>query len=72
MSEETNINKLLGRVEEWYCETITSLRAELAAAVAERDRFRALLIRYRKETPPGHQPHMIAGEVDAALAKEGA
>lgn len=27
-----------------------------------------LLKRYREETPLGHQPHMIAGEVDAAIA----
>lgn len=29
----------------------------------------ALLIRYRNETPLGHQPHMIAHEADAAIAK---
>ena len=26
-----------------------------------------LLLRYRTETPLGHQPHMIAHEVDAVL-----
>jgi len=26
-----------------------------------------LLKRYRNETPPGHQPHMICGEVDSLL-----
>lgn len=30
-----------------------------------------LLRRYRAETPLGHQPHMIAHEVDAALSREG-
>lgn len=30
--------------------------------------LRDLLIRYRNETPIGHQPHMIAHEVDNALA----
>ena len=40
---------------------IKKLQADLAAA-------RALLRRYRNETPLGHQPHMIAQEVDAALA----
>jgi len=29
----------------------------------------ALLIRYRKETPLGNQPHMIAHLADAAIAK---
>lgn len=29
----------------------------------------ALLKRYRNETPLGHQPHMIAGQVDEALAR---
>ena len=29
--------------------------------------FRRLLSRYRKETPLGNQPHMIAEEVDALL-----
>lgn len=29
----------------------------------------ALLIRYRRETPLGHQPHMIAHEADEAIAK---
>ena len=26
-----------------------------------------LLVRYRQETPPGHQPHMISHEADAAI-----
>lgn len=30
--------------------------------------LRGLLVRYRTETPLGHQPHMIAAEVDAVLA----
>ena len=29
----------------------------------------ALVKRYRAETPLGHQPHMIAHEADAAIAK---
>ena len=36
---------------------------------AERDELLALVIRYRKETPLGHQPHMIAHLADAAIAK---
>ena len=34
---------------------------------SERDALRVLLARYRNEVPVGHQPHMIAHEVDAAL-----
>lgn len=34
----------------------------------EMPRVLALLARYRNETPLGHQPHMIAHEVDALLA----
>lgn len=41
--------------------TAEQLRSELASA-------RALLTRYRNETPLGHQPHMIAHEVDELLA----
>ena len=39
-----------------------------ATAMAEITLLRALLRRYRTETPLGHQPHMISHEVDAALA----
>ncbi len=41
--------------------------AELRRLHAENERLRALLTRYRNETPLGHQPHMVAHEVDAAL-----
>lgn len=39
----------------------------LGSVLDENDTLRALLTRYRNETPLGHQPHMIAHEVDAAL-----
>lgn len=42
-------------------------QTRIAELEAERDKLRALLARYRNETPLGHQPHMIAHEVDAAL-----
>ena len=42
---------------------------ERDAALAREKRLLALLRRYRNETPLGHQPHMIAAEVDAALAE---
>lgn len=38
---------------------------EYAQAVIEKQR--ALLRRYRNEVPLGHQPHMLAHEVDEAL-----
>ena len=41
----------------------------IEALEAERDELLALVIRYRKETPLGHQPHMIAHLADAAIAK---
>ena len=40
---------------------------ELRKTMAENVRLRALLKRYRTETPLGHQPHMIAHEVDEVL-----
>lgn len=36
---------------------------------AELLQWAALLRRYRKETPLGHQPHMIAGEAEAAYER---
>ena len=41
--------------------------AELTRLRAETATLRALIARYRSETPLGHQPHMIAHEVDKAL-----
>lgn len=35
---------------------------------ASADAMAELLVRYRKETPPGHSPHMICHKVDQALA----
>lgn len=42
---------------------------EMLALKAQRDELLALVKRYRTETPIGHQPHMIAHEADAAIAK---
>ena len=50
-------------------DTMRSKDSEIAALRAEIEQLRHLLRRYRTETPLGHQPHMIAHEVDAALAK---
>lgn len=42
--------------------------AALLLALADaHDKMLALLVRYRNETPLGHQPHMIAYEADAAI-----
>ena len=43
--------------------------AHIVRCVNSHDALVALLTRYRNETPIGHQPHMIAHEVDEALAK---
>ena len=48
--------------------------AELEATLREKDatieELKGLLRRYRNETPLGHQPHMIAEQVDAALLEK--
>ena len=41
---------------------------ELMRLRAENIELRRLLTRYRYETPPGHQPHMIAHEADKAIS----
>ena len=48
-------------------EKMIELNTRLEAAEKDVVRLRELLRRYRNETPLGHQPHMIAHEVDAAL-----
>jgi hypothetical protein len=45
------------------------LERELAAAIAQRDKAIAFLQVYRNDTPLGHQPHMIAHEVDPFLTE---
>lgn len=49
----------------------TEQAKRIAALEAENEKLRALLARYRNETPLGHQPHMIAHEVDEALREAG-
>ena len=62
-----------GRIRERRCPDLQVLRENADVMVgrdrlhAEAERLRALLTRYRNETPLGHQPHMIAHEVDATL-----
>lgn len=41
----------------------------LAAAAKRLREMHALLVRYRDETPLGHQPHMIAHLADAVLGR---
>jgi hypothetical protein len=49
-----------------------SLNALIAEAAAIGDELLALVVRYRTETPLGHQPHMIAHQADAAIARANA
>lgn len=43
------------------------LKQRISQLEAQNTQLRRLLARYRNETPLGHQPHMIAHEVDKAL-----
>ena len=43
------------------------LERELAATIEQRDKALVFLHRYRNDTPLGHQPHMIAHDVDQFL-----
>lgn len=45
------------------------LELELARLRTETANLRRLLARYRDETPLGHQPHMIAHQVEDALGR---
>ena len=51
--------------------THPEIAAHIVIAVNSHEVLVALLARYRNETPLGHQPHMIAHEVDAALLAAG-
>lgn len=48
-------------------ELCTQFRKRCEEQADVNERLRGLLRRYRDETPLGHQPHMIAGEVDDVL-----
>jgi len=50
-------------------EIIMSRQACVEAA-DELEKLRALLARYRDETPIAHQPHMLAHLVDKALCRD--
>jgi hypothetical protein len=45
------------------------IEATLLEAGEALDGVTAVLIRYRKETPPGHSPHMICHVADTAIEK---
>ena len=45
-----------------------ALLKDLHEVTKQRDELMALLIRYRNETPIGHQPHMIVHLADEAIA----
>jgi hypothetical protein len=64
---------------EWFAASLDRLAARAdALATANKAQHDALkeaarlLRRYRAETPLGHQPHMIAHEADAAIARAAA
>jgi len=50
-------------------ETPQTKDARIAELEAQRDELLQLVIRYRNETPLGHQPHMIAHVADEAIAR---
>ena len=52
---------------ESYAQIVAEHSANITRLEAENAKLRALLLRYRNETPLGHQPHMITIEVDALL-----
>lgn len=47
----------------------TALSSLLADALGALEQSNALLKRYLKETPLGHQPHMIAHQAEAAIER---
>lgn len=55
------------RLNDELCDENDLLRAERDTAREALRKVTTLLRRYRTETPIGHQPHMIAHEVDAVL-----
>jgi len=59
-------------IKDWNEANSSSGEVEYQRQELEREntRMRELLTRYRNETPLGNQPHMIAHQVDAALANE--
>lgn len=65
MSKPIYRYKLLSQeLYEDFGEPITYVHSDRA------ERLEALLLRYRTEVPLGHQPHMIAAEVDEVLGRE--
>lgn len=63
------LNAMLEHCRDEAAETERMLRAEYANANARICTLHILLARYRDETPLGHQPHMIAHQVDKALGR---
>lgn len=58
-----------GDNETLYCDG-DEVQEAIAVLQARIEKLERLLLRYRNETPLGHQPHMIAHEVDEAMNKE--
>ena len=74
MSEKSNATRLADALDSMTTENIRFDQLDEAADELRRlhevnAELVSLLIRYRKETPLGNQPHMIAHLADAAIAK---
>lgn len=54
-------------LKQWLRDNSSGIYRPSAAAADYIDELEALLLRYRNETPLGHQPHMIAHKVDELL-----
>ena len=63
---EADKDEMLDGLERMDAE-IAAWKRHWMAGREENIKLKELLLRYRNETPLGHQPHMIAHEVDALL-----
>lgn len=75
MSEQPEALRMADQLEWADKRDVSSLGLRIKAAAELRrlheinQELLRLVKRYRAETPLGHQPHMIAHEADAAIAK---
>ena len=69
MSEQPEALRLADMFEAGNCGYPSRAAAELRRLHEVNQELLSLVKRYRSETPLGHQPHMIAHEADAAIAK---
>lgn len=74
MNTQPEALRLAERIEQmmaegWATQSEADAAAELRRLHEVNQELLRLVKRYRAETPLGHQPHMIAHEADAAIAK---